>query len=87
MPSLKENKTCVILEQYLSYLTVVKGRSPLTADEYRIDCLMLLEYVKRIRGIPGETIKKRDFSDINIDFIKSITVTDMCTFQYIYFMI
>jgi site-specific recombinase XerC len=49
MPSLKENKTCVILEQYLRYLTVVKGRSPLTADEYRIDCLMLLEYVKRIR--------------------------------------
>jgi len=40
MPSLKDNKTCALLEQYLSYLTVVKGRSPLTADEYKIDCLL-----------------------------------------------
>ena len=39
MSSLKNNKTCALLEQYLSYLTVVKGRSPLTADEYRIDAL------------------------------------------------
>jgi len=36
MSSLKENKTCTLLEQYLSYLVVVKGRSPLTAEEYRI---------------------------------------------------
>ena len=27
MSSLKENRTCALLEQYLSYLTVVKGRS------------------------------------------------------------
>ena len=36
MPSLKDNKTCALLEQYLTYLTVVKGRSPLTSMEYRI---------------------------------------------------
>jgi len=33
MSSLKDNKTCAMLEQYLNYLTIVKGRSPLTAGE------------------------------------------------------
>jgi hypothetical protein len=32
MSSLKDNRTCALLEQYLSYLVVVKGRSPLTAE-------------------------------------------------------
>ena len=59
MSSLKDNKTCALLEQYLSYLTVVKGRSPLTSYEYRVDTLMFFEYVKRIRGVPEETVKKR----------------------------
>jgi site-specific recombinase XerD len=80
MSSLKENKTCTLLEQYLSYLTIVKGRSPLTAEEYRVDCNMLFEFIKQKRGIPQEIIEKRDFSDVDIDFIKSITVADMYEF-------
>ena len=80
MASLKENKTCALLEQYLSYLTVVKGRSPLTSCEYKIDNLMFFEYVKRIRGVPEEVIRKRDFADVDIIFIRSITVADMYSF-------
>ena len=80
MPSLKDNKSCALLEQYLSYLVVVKGRSPLTAEEYRIDNNMLFEFVKRKRGVPAETLALRDFSDVDIDFIKSITVGDMYDF-------
>jgi len=80
MASLKNNKTCALLEQYLSYLIVVKGRSPLTADEYRIDCCMLFEYVKRSRGVPEEIVAKRDFRDVDIDFIKSINAADMYAF-------
>jgi len=80
MSSLKDNKTCALLEQYLSYLTVVKGRSNLTAQEYRIDVLLFFEYVKRIRGSPEETLAKRDFSDVDIEFIKTITVAEMYGF-------
>jgi site-specific recombinase XerD len=80
MSSLKDNNTCALLNQYLSYLTVVKGRSPLTAEEYRIDNNMLFEFIKRQRGVPEETIKKRDFSDVDIDFIKSVTIADMYAF-------
>jgi site-specific recombinase XerD len=80
MPSLKNNKTCTLLEQYLSYLIVVKGRSPLTGEEYRIDNLMFCEFIKHKRGVSKEVLAIRDFSDVNIDFIKSITITDMYDF-------
>ena len=80
MSSLKDNKTCTLLEQYLSYLTVVKGRSPLTADEYRIDNNMLFEFIKRKRGVPQDILSKRNFSDVDIDFITSISVADMYDF-------
>lgn len=80
MSQLKENRTCALLEQYLTYLTVVKGRSPLTAYEYRIDVLLLAEFIKRGRGVSEDEIKRRDFSDVDIDFIKSITVADMYDF-------
>ena len=80
MSSLKENKTCQILEQYLSYLTVIKGRSPLTAVEYRIDVLMLFAFVKEKRGFSKDEIDNRNFSDVTIDFIRSITINDMYDF-------
>jgi SRSO17 transposase len=80
MSSLKENKTCVILDQYLNYLKIVKGRSPLTCDEYRIDCNMFFEFIKNQRNIPAEEISRRDFSDVDINFIKTITVADMYAF-------
>ena len=80
MAQLKNNKTCALLEQYLSYLVVVKGRSPLTSEEYRIDCLLLAEFVKRKRGVPDDVLTLRDFSDVDIDFIRSITVADMYDF-------
>lgn len=80
MPSLKDNKTCALLEQYLSYLIIVKGRSPLTAEEYRVDCNMLFEFIKQKRGVPQEILAKRDFSDVDIGFIKSISVADLYTF-------
>ena len=80
MSSLKENRTCALLDRYLSYLVVVKGRSVLTAEEYRIDCNMLFEFIKHKNGIDEEIIANRDFSDIDIDFIKSITIADMYDF-------
>jgi site-specific recombinase XerD len=77
MYSLKSNKSCALLDQYLNYLTVVKGRSQLTADEYRIDCNMLFEFIMKKRGIVRE---KRDFSDVDIGFIRAITIGDLYEF-------
>lgn len=80
MSSLKDNKSCALVEQYLSYLTVVKGRSPLTAEEYRVDILMLLEFIKRKKVYTEEAIARRDFSDVDIGFIESISISDLYDF-------
>ena len=80
MSSLKDNKTCALLEQYLSYLVIVKGRSPLTAEEYRIDCCMLFEFIKRTRGVSQNVLSVRDFSDVDINFVKSISIADLYAF-------
>jgi len=80
MPSLKDNRSCALLEQYLSYLVVVKGRSSLTAEEYRIDCHMLFEFIKQKHGVSPDGLTLRDFSDVDIDFIKSIAIADMYDF-------
>lgn len=80
MSSLKDNRTCALLEQYLSHLVLVKGRSPLTADEYRIDCNLLFEYLKRQRGYPASNVAERDFSDVDIGFIRLVTTAELYDF-------
>ena len=39
-----------MLEEYLNYLTVIKGRWPNTVVEYRTDILMFFSYLKGKRG-------------------------------------
>ena len=39
------NRTCPLVEQYLNYLIVMKGRSRNTINEYRTDSLMFFSYV------------------------------------------
>ena len=73
MPQLKDNKTCALLEQYLSYLVVVKEHSPITAYEYRIDCLLWLEFAKHQRGVPGDMLILRDLqSTVNSNPLASM---------------
>ena len=72
---MQSNKTCPLVEQYLGYLTVIKGRSENTVLEYRIDLLSFFRYTSKSRGQIHN-----DFQYANLDFIKSITLTDMYNF-------
>jgi site-specific recombinase XerD len=78
--SLKNSVSCALLEQVLSYLTLVRGRSALTAEEYSVDCLMLFEYIKRMRGVPQSVLAGRDFSDVNAEFLRSVSAADLYAF-------
>jgi hypothetical protein len=75
--SVSNNKTCRLLEQYISYLSVMKGRSDNTIDEYQNDLAMFFRFIKKNRN-PGN--EDMDLSDINIEFIKSITIHEMYCF-------
>lgn len=70
-------KSCRLLEQYLSYLSVMKGRSENTIDEYRNDLLMFFRFVRHSR-VPENS--DMEMSSIDIEFIKSITIHDMYCF-------
>lgn len=74
---MQSNKTCPLLEQYLGYLIVIKGRSENTILEYRTDLLMFFNFLLTIRNIP---ILNNDFTLVDLNFIKSITLNDMYAF-------
>lgn len=67
-----------ILEEYFSYLTVIKARSPHTIAEFRIDLRMLFIFVYKKRK-PSATAPS-DCSFADIKFIKSITLDEIYAF-------
>ena len=74
---MQSNKTCQILEQYLSYLSIIKGRSDCTIREYRTDILSFIWWVSGQRGNqPPET----EFSFADLEFIQTITLGEMYAF-------
>lgn len=69
-----ENQTFELLEQYLNYLLVIKGRSNNTAIEYRTDIIMFMKF------IINKSKQKIEIADIDIELIKNITLNDMYSF-------
>jgi site-specific recombinase XerD len=74
---MQSNKTCPLVEQYLGYLVVIKGRSENTVKEYRTDLLMFFSFVMVSRNTP---ISDKIFVGVNLEFIKTISLNDMYTF-------
>jgi integrase/recombinase XerD len=72
---MQSDKSCPIVEQYLSYLTTIKGRSKNTVLEYRLDLLQFLRYVAENRGV-----QNADFEFADVNFIRSIQLVDMYGF-------
>ena len=62
-----------VLDDYLSYLKVIKGRSENTISEYRIYIQLLFIFIFRSRF----NITNEDCAFAVLDFIKSITVNDV----------
>ncbi|HEY8893153.1 MAG TPA: tyrosine recombinase XerC [Clostridium sp.] len=74
---MQSNKTCPLVEQYLSYLIVIKGRSENTIFEYRTDLLMFFRFIIDSRKI---LIINTNFSFADLLFVKSINLNDMYAF-------
>lgn len=74
---MQSNKTCPLVEQYLNYLIVIKGRSGNTIKEYCTDLLMFFRYVCDSQGNP---IVDDNFGIIDLKFIRSILLNDIYSF-------
>ena len=71
-----------ILREFLIYHETIKGQSPLTISEYYLDLRMFLRFIKLMRGdMPLNTrLDDIDIKDVDIEFIRSITTSDIFDF-------
>ncbi len=70
-----------ILRDFLAYIETVKGKSPKTANEYYLDLRMFFRYLKQKRGLTGDVpFDEISILDVDIDFIKTITLSDAYDF-------
>ena len=71
-----------ILKEFLSYHENIKGQSPKTISEYYLDLRMFLRFIKLMRNDMSITTRLDDIpiKDIGIDFIRSITTSDVFDF-------
>mgnify|MGYP003937323839 CR=1 FL=1 len=69
------------LKEFLTYLTVIQGKSNRTRQEYEYDLSLFLRYLKIDRfKLNLSDIDTISIDDLNIDFIKSITLEDIYSF-------
>ena len=66
-----------IIKEFLGYLGTVKGKSPLTVEEYFLDLRTFFRYMLQQRGdvSPQTPFDEINISSINLTFIESITLT------------
>ena len=74
-----------ILEEYARYLTVVRNRSAGTVFEYLNDLTLFFRFLKASRAsLPtdDETLHSIDLSDLDLDFVGSVTPVEVYEFLY-----
>ena len=71
-----------IIKGFLTYHETIKGHSRKTVDEYYLDLRTFFRFLKLYRGVvPRSTeIEEISISDIDLDFVKSVTVTEAYDF-------
>lgn len=71
-----------ILRDFLVYHETIKGQSPRTISEYYLDMRMFLRFMKLMRSdMPIHTrLDDIDIKDIDLEFIKTITTSDVFDF-------
>lgn len=77
------NEAPALLKDFLGYMQTVKGKSPATVDEYYTDLRTFFRYLKKLRNlVPAEMeLQEIAIDDIDLDFVKSITLTDIYVFM------
>lgn len=71
-----------ILREFLVYHETIKGQSPRTISEYYLDMRMFFRFLKLMRSdMPIHTrLDDIDIRDIDLDFIRTITTSDIFDF-------
>lgn len=72
-----------IIRDFLLYNETVKGKSRTTINEYYLDLQTFFRYIKMSKNLVPDICEFNDISisDVDIELIKSITVTDLYAFM------
>ena len=75
-----------IIKSFLIYHETIKGHSSKTVEEYYLDLRTFFRYMKIVRGLVSRDTELEDIDihDIDLDFVKSITVSD--AYEYLAFL-
>ncbi|MGI6578392.1 MAG: tyrosine recombinase XerC [Eubacteriales bacterium] len=71
-----------IIRNFLTYHETIKGHSKKTVDEYYLDLRTFFRFMKLKRNLVSDEIPFNEISirDIDLDFVKSISLTDVYDF-------
>lgn len=70
------------LNDFLTYLSTIKGKSQNTVDAYKVDIIMFFRFLKYYKGLCKVDIEfeEIDISDIDNKFLRSIRLSDLYAF-------
>lgn len=73
----------VIIKDYLTYISVVKGKSQATVDEYFLDLRTFFRFLKKLRNLASDNcdFSEIDIMDVDLELIKSVTLNDAYQFM------
>lgn len=66
--------------EYINYAATVKNLSSGTISGYKTDLKLFFKFIKKLKTRSSTDLKLIDISDINDDFIKNITLSDIYMF-------
>ncbi len=71
-----------LLKDFLQNIYIVKNKSTLTVEEYCLDNKLFLKFLKKEKGlVPADTtIEDIDISDVDLPFLKEVTLNDAYIF-------
>lgn len=77
------NDAPMVIKKFLGYFQTVKGKSHKTVEEYFLDLRTFFRYMKKKRcKVSDDTeFEKIDICDIDIEFIKTISLVDVFEFM------
>ena len=73
-----------VVKEFLFYLDVANGKSEKTIYEYYLDLRLYFKFMKKHKQNINSDLSLISIHDIDIDFIKQITLSD--TYEYLYYM-
>lgn len=70
------------INDFINYLGTIKGKSTNTIDAYKFDLTMFFRFLKLYRGMVANNVEFEDIDikDIDNDFIRSVTLSDLYAF-------